>query len=485
MSELGRIREMSANEPMTVVGGGLSGAMMALLLSRRDDTCSVRLLEKREDLRITSSEDDQEYSFEGVIADSSKRSINLALSYRGIQALKAVDLWETIQERNLIIEMRGRMMHRPDGSCYVQPYGHETSDKEHRLWSISRTDLNALLLDELEKRDNVEISFNHKVTRVHDDGSLTVETLAAGEVDRTTLKSKFIIGADGIHSSVRSSMMRLGRFNFCRKFIPHCYKELTMWPDTKGNPKMDPNYLHIWPCDDFMLIALPNPDKTFTCTLFAPYEGKNGFKDLDSHSILHETSQSNRIRKYFQQNFPSAISLIPDFLRQFLSNPTSPLMQINLAPWHLEDKVCVLGDAAHAIVPFYGQGMNSGFEDCLIMSELIDKHKSDIGKIFSEFSRTRRPAADTLAELSNRNYVEMRSLTAKRWFIWKKIFEQFLNRHFPLLWIPLYSMVTFSRIPYDEAEKKSKGQDRWLLRIASVVSVAVLAVCVAKFVRGP
>ncbi|MEJ0031692.1 MAG: NAD(P)/FAD-dependent oxidoreductase [Bacteroidota bacterium] len=335
------------------------------------------------------------------------RSINLALSTRGLTALEEVGLAEIIRKN--AIPMKGRMMHDVAGNLSFLPYGKEGQF----INSISRADLNMLLMDQAE-RSGVEIQFNHKLNNIE-------------EIDFDLL-----IGADGAYSVVRHFLQTSGRFNFSQEYIEHGYKEIHIPAGTD----LEKNALHIWPRESFMMIALPNPDNTFTGTLFLSFDD---FQKSDPKQFFHDT-------------FPDALRLIPDFESQWKNNPVSSLVTMKCWPWSHGNNVLLIGDAAHAIVPFYGQGMNAGFEDCRILNTLLDKHKDDWSKTIDEFEALRKPDADAVATLALDNFIEMRDLVADEEFLLRKKIEAKLHQLYPDKWVPLYSMVTFrDDIRYSDA----------------------------------
>ena len=405
-----------------IVGAGLVGSLLGISL--RQKGFDVSLFEKRKDPRKTKIHE--------------SRSINLALSRRGILALQAVNVFDKIEP--LLIPMTGRMVHDVKGELTFQPYGKEGQ----HINSVSRGRLNQTLIEELEKL-GVCINFEHKCERVNFEDS-TLEFLH----DR---KEKFdaILGTDGAFSVVRKQMQQLDRFSFSQHYIDHGYKELNM-PPMNDDFAMEPNYLHIWPRGNFMLIALPNQDKTFTCTLFFPFEGAVSFNSLiDKDDIL----------SFFDSYFPDVLPLIPDLEEQHQKNPTSSLMTIKSYPWH-ENRTLLLGDASHAIVPFYGQGMNAGFEDVRLFVEMAEKMNWEWQKIPSAFSSARKQDADAIAELALNNFIEMRDHVGEVDFLKRKELEAKLQDAYPEEWIPLYSMVTFSDLSYSEALRLGKIQQKVL-----------------------
>eukprot|EP00484_Ammonia_sp_Unknown_P023800 CAMPEP_0197034078 /NCGR_PEP_ID=MMETSP1384-20130603/12282_1 /TAXON_ID=29189 /ORGANISM="Ammonia sp." /LENGTH=514 /DNA_ID=CAMNT_0042463957 /DNA_START=10 /DNA_END=1554 /DNA_ORIENTATION=- len=489
--------ERKSNEddrPIVVIGAGLSGCCIALLLSQLFKTTKIVVIEGRDDYRkelqrITQST--LESSAFGQFDNAATRSINLALSHRGICALKECNVYEDIVNDNLLILMKGRYVHLDIDKFSEQLYG-----QDHQgIYSISRLTLNCLFLDKLAKCKNVELKFNCKVKKIHKSGTVVFHSkysktnqnghdphLHQDPLVDNAIDALFVLGCDGAYSSVRASLQRLGRYNFNMTYIEHGYKELTIFPNQRNEFKILPNYLHIWPKHEFMLIGLPNPDKTFTCTLFAPW------------SMLESLTNEAVIESFFKSNFPDFIGLCPNYIEQCLKNPSSPLAHIDLSKWNYKNKILLLGDAAHAIVPFYGQGMNAGLEDCLILYRMlkenglndgnVQQNMDVVGNVFDEFSRHRQPSTAALSKLSLQNYVEMRSLTAKQWFVYKKKFEKALNYYAPTVWRPIYSMVAFSTTPYNEAIERAEKQDRYLsvaLTSTAILSVASLAMLASRY----
>jgi kynurenine 3-monooxygenase len=415
-----------------VIGGGLVGAMHAANLARRG--LNVKLIERRPDLR-------------GVELQAGK-SINLALSTRGWKALEMLGITDKIKE--VAIPMYGRQIHDADGNESFQPYGKEGQ----AIYSVSRGDLNAKLLDAAQGYDNVEMRFESKCTGVDFDKSV------ASFIDLNTQEefeehADLIFATDGAFSAVRADMQKTQRFNYQQEFIPHGYRELLLPADADGNYRMEKNALHIWPRGGYMLIALPNPDGSFTCTLFMPYEGENSFERLNTDEAIDA---------FFKKQFPDFYRMMPDLVEDYKSHPLSDLVIIRCYPW-VRNHTCLMGDASHAIVPFYGQGMNSGFEDCSVMNELLDENDGDWEATLDAFQKKRKPDADAIAELAMRNYIEMRDSVADPNFILRKKIEANLHEKYGQRWIPLYSQVTFSHIRYSEALREGKRHDRIMQRV--------------------
>ncbi|HEY0656411.1 MAG TPA: NAD(P)/FAD-dependent oxidoreductase [Chryseosolibacter sp.] len=402
-----------------IVGAGLVGSLLAIYLAKRG--YEVSLFERRKDMRKGNAE--------------AGRSINLALSVRGIRALEEVGLAEEL--KRVAIPMNGRMMHDLKGNLTFQPYGKEGQ----YINSISRSNLNIVLMNEAEKV-GVKIFFEERCTGI--DFQNTTITTTSG-----TKPFDLIIGADGAYSAVRWAMQITDRFNFSQHYIDHGYKEFHIPAGSNGEFKLDKNALHIWPRESFMLIALPNPDGSFTCTLFFPFEGDPSFASLTT---------KEKFKQFFHEVFPDAVALMPDFLEDFEENPTSSLVTIKCFPW-VKNKTFLIGDAAHGIVPFYGQGMNAGFEDCRVLNDLLSKHNDNWDVVLPAFQTIRKPDTDAIAQLALDNFIEMRDLVADADFLLRKKIEAKLHQLYPDKWIPLYSMVTFNdNIRYSEAYAKGQKQ---------------------------
>lgn len=423
---------MNSKENIGIAGAGLVGSLLAVIMARKGHDVSI--YERRKDPRA-----------KGFIGG---RSINLALSDRGWKALKMAGVDQAVKD--MAIPMDGRMIHAVDGTLTYQPYGKENQ----AIYSVPRGGLNKLLIELADELPNVSVHFDHSVQNVDlETASLHLQNGETGEA--VNVQHDFIFGTDGAFSAIRARMMRLDRFNYEQRYLNHGYKELTI-PPLGGKHQMEVNALHIWPRGEFMLIALPNPDGSFTCTLFFPFEGETSFNSLQSDA---------EIQRFFETYFADTIPLMPDYLNDFKNNPTSSLVMVQCEPWNYKGKVCLLGDASHAIVPFYGQGMNSGFEDCSVLNQLMEQFEGDWDDIFTNFSRIRKPQADAIRELALRNYIEMRDKTGDPAFLLqKKIEARFSNRH-PEKWIPLYSQVTFSHIPYDVALHNGEVQDAIMKRV--------------------
>ncbi|XP_006924182.1 kynurenine 3-monooxygenase [Pteropus alecto] len=401
---------------IAVIGGGLVGSLNACFLAKRN--FQVDVYEARQDVRTATF--------------ARGRSINLALSYRGRQALKAIGLEDQIVSQG--IPMRARMIHSLLGRKSTIPYG----TKSQYILSISRENLNKHLLTAVEKYPNVKVYFGHRLLKCSpEDGLITV--LGSDKVPKD-ITCDLIVGCDGAHSTVRTHLMKKPRFDYSQQYIPHGYMELTI-PPKNGEYAMEPNYLHIWPRNDFMMIALPNMNKSFTCTLFMPFEE---FEKLLTRS---------NVLDFFHKYFPDSVPLIGEqaLAQDFFLLPPQPMISVKCSSFHFKSHCVLMGDAAHAIVPFFGQGMNAGFEDCLVFDELMDKFNNDLSICLPEFSRVRIPDDHAISELSMYNYIEMRAHVNSPLFLFQKNIERLLHAIMPSTFIPLYTMVSFSRIRYHEA----------------------------------
>ena len=341
-------------------------------------------------------------------------------------------------------------MHDVEGNLTYQPYGKEGQ----AIYSVSRGGLNQLLVKQADLHDKVNFHFNEKCLDIDlDNNEITFENTQTGTTK--TVKSDYIFGADGAFSAVRNRMMRTDRFTYSQTYIPHGYKELLLPANADGTHKIEKEALHIWPRGEHMLIALPNLDGSYTCTLFLAFDG--GFDQLNS---------KEEVEAFFKKQFPDFLELMPNVWEEFQSNPTASLVYINCEPWNHKDKVLLIGDAAHGIVPFYGQGMNAGFEDCTVFDDLLNEVGQDnIGEAIAKFSGIRKKDGDAICELALYNFIEMRDRVADAEFLLRKKIEAKFSQAHPDKWIPLYSQVTFSHIPYSEALARGKQQEAIMSRV--------------------
>lgn len=416
-------------ETVTLIGAGLNGPLLGLELAKRG--FRVEIYERRPDMRR--------------VPISAGRSINLAISRRGIHALKQAGLWDAMQK--IVIPMRGRMMHSASSELTFQRYGKDDSEV---INSISRAELNIALMNAAEAQ-GVKIYFQERCTGINlKTGALQLRQEESG--DERTIESDVVIGCDGSASAIREQMLRRSRFNFSQQYLDYGYKELTI-PARAGTHVLEINALHIWPRGNYMLIALPNVDGTFACILFLPFEGPDSFERLTTR---------DEVKEVFREHFPDTVPLMPDVAENFFANPTGAMVTIKCSPWQAGGKALLLGDAAHAIVPFFGQGINCGFEDCTIFLELLDRYGAEWGRVFPEFETARKENTDAIADMAVENFVEMRDRVADPRFLLRKKVELALEAKFPNLFVPKYAMVTFHRIPYAVALKRGQIQDKML-----------------------
>jgi len=387
---------------------------------------------------------------------SAGRSINLALSDRGWRGLEKIGVADEV--RKVALPMKGRIMHGVDSSLSYQPYGKEGQ----AIYSVSRGGLNCLLMD-LAEKNGVDIFFNEKCTGVDlKKGNAFFENFETKKNLEVT--ADYLFASDGAGSAARLQLqLSTDRFEYSQEYLEHGYKELNIPATPSGDFAMDPTALHIWPRGSYMLIALPNLDKSFTCTLFFPFDGEYSFNTLTSEEKMMD---------FFQKTFPDAVPLMPNLKTDYFENPTSSLGIIRCFPWSYEDKLLLVGDAAHAIVPFYGQGMNCGFEDCVVMDQLMDAHGDDWKKIFHAFENLRKPDSDAIAELAVSNFIEMRDKVGQKEFLLQKKIEAWFSTNHPDKWIPLYTMVTFSPdIRYSEALREGKRQEAIMQKVMSLPNI--------------
>jgi kynurenine 3-monooxygenase len=432
-----------------LIGSGLAGGLLAGYLGRRGH--EVELYERRADPR------------EGNTVGG--RSINLALSTRGIHALEQLGIADEVLRQ--AIPMRGRMIHAKSGELHFAPYD---VDPTKCINSIGRAALNTTVIEAAVRHRNVRVHFNHRCTDVDLDAA-TARLLDVSTSEPLNAAGDAVIGVDGAFSAVRRAMQRLDRFDYSQSYLAHGYKELTIPPTPDGSWQMEKHALHIWPRKSFMMIALPNPDGSFTCTLFWQFAGPRSFASL---------ATDEEIDRFFEEEFPDAVALMPTLLEDFRENPTGSLVTIRCAPWHHRDKVTLVGDAAHAVVPFYGQGMNAAFEDCVVLDECLAELPNDRERAFAEYFVRRKQNADALADLAVHNFIEMRDKTASRTFRAKKKLDHSLERLLPGIYLPLYTMVTFTRIPYAEAARRARRQDRILYTVLIALAALLLIVLLRR-----
>ena len=428
---------MQTPQKIAVVGSGLVGTLLAIYLKKQGHT--VHVYDRSRDIRNV---------------EFSGRSINLVMSNRGWKTLEDIGLDDAIRQIGIPVDKRG--IHLQDGSFITQNYGKEGE----AIFSLSRGILNRKMID-LAENAGVEFFFEHKIWDV----TLADATLHIGETERGEwhdLKYDKVFGADGAFSRIRHRMQRQSMFDYAQEFMKIGYKELHIPANEDGTHKIDKNSLHIWPRGNFMLMGLSNLDGSFTCTLFMPFVGKNSFESLKTEADLIA---------FFKEFFPDTKNVIPDLVVDFFKNPTSNLVMTKCYPWTFEDKVALIGDSAHAIVPFYGQGMNAGFEDITLLNEMILKHGDDWKAIFNDYQIARKPNADAIAELAERNFIEMSTKTADKNFLLQKKIEKHFSDKYPDKWTPLYSRVTFSLQPYAEALAMGDLQDAIMKQVLEIEGI--------------
>lgn len=432
-------------EHILIIGAGLCGSLLALKMAQRGYT--ITLVEKRPDLR--------------KVQQDAGRSINLALSNRGLKGLKMVDLEE--KAKKLCIPMYGRCIRDVQENTFISPY---SGLKEEYINSISRPGLNKLLLDEVEKMPNVTLLFNHGCKNVDLENAIaTFQNYRNNQ--EVTINAAIIIGTDGAGSVVRKSMFNHKKFlfSFSQQWLTHGYKELEIPATKEGDYKIEKHALHIWPRGEDMLIALPNLDGSFTVTLFLPYN--------NSDYCFNDLTTAEKVEEYFKKEYPDTLKLIPNIAEEFFNNPTGPLGTIKCSPWHCYGKTLIMGDAAHAIVPFYGQGMNASFEDVVVFNEILNTYEPQLLKqqtnwetIFKAYEAARKIDTDAIADLAVDNFHEMKEHTASPLFQQKRKLEVAFETQFPNKYASKYRLVTFKEgIPYSQAMKQGRAQDKAILNL--------------------
>lgn len=423
-----------------IVGAGLVGSLLSIYLLKRG--YKVKIFERRPDMRKEKI--------------SAGRSINLALSDRGIKALEEVGIMEEIKK--IAIPMHGRYLHNADGSTAYQPYGQEGQ----YINSVSRGELNKKLM-ELAEQNGADIYFNEKCEHI-DWKKNVVHFENVSSTVTSNCSFDLLFGSDGAYSAARlTHQLQHDRFQYQQYYIDFGYKELNIPAGSNGEFLLEKNALHIWPRGNYMLIALPNIDGSFTCTLFFPFEGEPSFATLDT---------KEKVDQFFKSTFADAYTLMPTLTEDFFTNPTSSLVTVKCFPWVREDKFALIGDAAHAIVPFFGQGMNCGFEDCRVLNGLIDKHQHDWNLVLDEYQTLRKPDGDAIAELALNNFVEMRDKVADPKFLLQKKIEAAFSKKYPHKWTPAYSQVTFSpQIRYSDALKNSIKQEAIMQQVMALEDI--------------
>lgn len=415
---------------INILGAGLCGSLLSIMLARQGFPVTIR--ELRPDPRKARQ--------------VAGRSINLALSARGMRGLRHAGIFDKVEP--LLMPMRGRMIHELDGSKELLPYG----QREHEvIYSVSRAELNRILIDAAETHYGVEILFEHAVSAYDPDRA---EVRMESPDGSYTLAARALIAADGAGSVIRRAYDAGGPIRPTQSLLPHGYKELTIPPRVDGGFEMESDALHIWPRGEFMLIALPNPGGDFTLTLFMPNEGEHGFSALDSRE---------KVGAFFGKYFEDVVPLIPDLTERFMANPVGVLGTVRCAHWHDRDKVLLIGDAAHAVVPFHGQGMNLAFEDCVLLEQIVAGDGSGWSDIFARYEAGQIANANAIADMALENYVEMRDTVLDPKFALRKRLSFELERRIPNRFIPRYSMVMFhDEIPYAVAQERGRVQQALL-----------------------
>ena len=434
-----------------IIGAGLGGSLLAHFLGQRG--WDVRVYERRGDPRAR-----------GQLGG---RSINLAISARGLHALERAGLADDVKTHG--IRMPGRMLHSVAGQTAFVPY---SADPNRAIVSFSRSALNMMLLRAAAAHPNVRMTFDHRCVGLDEkQGTAVFEGADGTRVDDS---ADLVVGADGAFSAVRTHMERRERFEYSQSSLAHGYKELSIPPVTAGPHApfaMDPKALHIWPRGGSMMIALPNPDGSFTCTLFWPFDAVPGRDDATFATVRNGQAALER----FRRDYPDALPLMPELAAEFDRNPVGSMVTIRCWPWTFGGRFALLGDAAHAIVPFYGQGANASFEDCECLVDALERHPADVARALDEYQRERKPNADAIADMAMANFVEMRDGTARLSFKWKKKLDHLLNRLMPEVYVPLYDLVSFTTVPYAAARERARHQDRAVRRTVVAAAIAVAA----------
>lgn len=438
-----------------IVGAGLAGSAMAIYLGRRG--YEVRVYERRADPRDEGAQERE------------RRSINLGLSHRGIRALTAMGVVDRVLSRSVVA--RGRMIHTTGGEQVFQPYGAESHQV---LYSISRRELNAALIDQAESSPGVRFFFRHRFLDLDKrSAACLLHDEATGKPVRA--RADFVIGADGAYSGVRARMQRRERADFDQAFLDWGYKELTIPAAPDGSSPIELNALHIWPRGDCLIVTHPNLDGSHTATLFMPFEGgERSFAAL---------ATAPGVERFFARNFPDLVPLAPGLVEEFLRHPTAPLVSTRTSLWHHRDRVVLIGDGCHAVYPFYGQGMNAALEDCAVLDACLERHPDSREAAFREYQALRKRNTDALHELVRQNFLELRDTVNSPVFRARKQVDLLLSRLLPGRWTPLYNMVVHTDMPYSEALERARRQDR-IRRWSGLDPALVAALWIARGVRA-
>jgi kynurenine 3-monooxygenase len=441
-----------------IVGAGLAGSLLAVLLGRRG--WSVEVLERRADPRATAA------------VASEQRSINLGLSHRGMGALRQAGVLDAVMRT--AVRARGRVIHASDRRVEFQPYG---SDEHEVLHSISRAELNRVLIDRAEEVPGVRFRFGVQLEGMDRDAATVDYRDPDGAPARA--RADFVVGADGAFSTIRQWMQRGQRADYAQEFLEWGYKELTLPAAAGGGSQVELQALHIWPRGDCLIVSHPNADGSHTLTLFLPWEGERSFAALRT---------PDDVRAFFDALFPDLRPLAPGLVDEFFAHPTGSLVTTRTFPWHHGERVVLVGDGCHAVYPFYGQGMNAALEDCLVLDAALARTPNDRAAAFRAYQDARKRNTDALAELAKQNFVELRDTANQPAFVARKRLDLLLSRVFPKRWMPLYTMVVHTTMPYAEAMERQRRQERLLrlLGVTAVLSVALpLAAAARRLVRRP
>lgn len=434
---------MDSDARVAIVGGGLAGSLLALALAQRG--YGVDVYERRADPR--------QFGWDAG------RSINLGLSKRGMLALQAVGLLDEVLQRSVV--MRGRVIHALDGTSRYQPYGKDAGEVLH---SIDRNELNRLLLDHAERHSRVRLYFGHRLVGA-DKQRREIDFEREADSATVVARPKWVVGADGAFSSMRRELQRGERAEYHQEYLEWGYKELTLAARPDGSSAIDLTALHVWPRGHCLSVSHPNRDGSHTLTLFLPFEGEDSFAT---------TQSAQDVARLFSKYFPDLLPMLPGLLDEWMKHSTGALITTRTAPWAFGDWAVLVGDACHAVYPFYGQGMNSAFEDCCVLAQAIAAHPEDIAAAFCAYEQARRPHTDVLCELSKSNFLELRHKVQSRWFVARKRLDIALNRLWPKAWLPLYTMIAHSTIPYADALTRARRQERILLGSVCLLLVATV-----------
>ena len=422
-----------------VSGGGLVGLLVAMFLNKRGN--EVAVFERHPDIR--------------EVGIQSNRSINLTLCERGLRALACVGLDREIYE--LAIPVYGRLIHSPEGELTYQPYG----NNQEAIYSISRSDLNIALLNFAEQHFNIVVNFNKKCVGL-DLSTLKAEFEHTPDKSITTEQADIFVGADGAHSAIRYQLQKLNRFNFSQQYWEQGYLELNIPATADGKWALEKNVIHIWPRGNYMLIGFPNRDGSFTCALHIPFEGELSYASLRTE---------NDLLTFFTSAFPDVVDRIPNLVENFFSRKLNSMITVRCDPWSFRERVLLIGDSAHAIYPSYGQGANAGFEDCAVLNQCMEKYGQNWETVFREYEKARKPNTDAIADLCIQHFVEIRDLVGQPQFLLRKQIERKLNQLAPEHYASLYSMITFSCMPYTEALRIDREQSALVDRIMTIEGI--------------